>query len=428
MSLGNGVTKYFCLLAIAACSLANDVDKHGAEYVSPSSCTSAQKFCGGACRNADDPAVGCGEPGCAPCAEFSNATAKCGGDGLCALGTCNAGFADCNGDPNDGCEIKLEANPSHCGRCGRSCGGGACNGTTCEAITMARAQPSPGEIAIDDTHVYWSNYGAGADRGSIARVAKAGGDPQVIAGAQDNAWGIAVAGTEVFWATNTTPHTVARAPKDGSVPAAPLSSTAGRARGVAADAEFVFFCNYDANGTGHLGRVRRQGGAIDTFAAAKPNDVMIDGNDVYWSNEGATPGTGSIVRLARGAAAGTAPTEIARQQNRPRGLAADATHVYWVTTDATDGQVLRVPKGGGTPEALVSNLKNPREIALDDEHAYFTSYADGTVQRVKKAGGQPETLIGEQASPLGIAVDANYIYWVNYATQTTGAVMRLAKP
>jgi hypothetical protein len=40
--------------------------------------------------------------------------------GLCAI-ECVPGFADCNGDPSDGCEVNLRNNPGNCGACGTRC-------------------------------------------------------------------------------------------------------------------------------------------------------------------------------------------------------------------------------------------------------------------------------------------------------------------
>lgn len=40
--------------------------------------------------------------------------------GVCEL-DCLAGFADCNGDPSDGCETNILAHPGNCGACGHEC-------------------------------------------------------------------------------------------------------------------------------------------------------------------------------------------------------------------------------------------------------------------------------------------------------------------
>ncbi|MCW5837000.1 MAG: hypothetical protein KIS78_31690 [Labilithrix sp.] len=44
--------------------------------------------------------------------------------GLCAT-ECLPGFADCNGDRSDGCEVDLNVHPAHCGACGAQCNYGA---------------------------------------------------------------------------------------------------------------------------------------------------------------------------------------------------------------------------------------------------------------------------------------------------------------
>ncbi len=49
-----------------------------------------------------------------------NATPVCAG-GACAVGSCNAGFADCDGSAADGCEANLTTDVSSCGACGNAC-------------------------------------------------------------------------------------------------------------------------------------------------------------------------------------------------------------------------------------------------------------------------------------------------------------------
>jgi hypothetical protein len=40
---------------------------------------------------------------------------------MCVPGPCLPGFANCNGDPTDGCEVQLAADNFSCGRCGHTC-------------------------------------------------------------------------------------------------------------------------------------------------------------------------------------------------------------------------------------------------------------------------------------------------------------------
>jgi hypothetical protein len=57
-----------------------------------------QKRCNGVCVIATW-SNGCGNADCVPCTEVANATLSCSGDsGSCKIESCNAGFADCDGD------------------------------------------------------------------------------------------------------------------------------------------------------------------------------------------------------------------------------------------------------------------------------------------------------------------------------------------
>ena len=60
----------------------------------------------------------CGACGTA-CAPRPNATASCTA-GACAW-ACDTGFADCDSDPANGCEVDTRASVNHCGACGTVC-------------------------------------------------------------------------------------------------------------------------------------------------------------------------------------------------------------------------------------------------------------------------------------------------------------------
>lgn len=82
-------------------------------------CAVGQKACGGLCVSAEDPFFGCSSSlTCTRC-EVANATAACLA-GVCGVGTCVPGFADCNALPADGCETNL-ATVTDCGGCGLKC-------------------------------------------------------------------------------------------------------------------------------------------------------------------------------------------------------------------------------------------------------------------------------------------------------------------
>jgi len=99
----------------------------------------ATKCLGGACSvaacdsgwaNCDgNTATGCETPvdsslaNCGACGStcaLANAVSKCSG-GLCLIASCLAGYADCDGDSANGCEVNTKADPDHCGSCATVC-------------------------------------------------------------------------------------------------------------------------------------------------------------------------------------------------------------------------------------------------------------------------------------------------------------------
>ncbi len=74
--------------------------------------------CSGACVDTQTDPDDCGSCG-APCAT-PNATPECAA-GACTIAACNAGYADCDGDASDGCEVDINTNPAACGGCANAC-------------------------------------------------------------------------------------------------------------------------------------------------------------------------------------------------------------------------------------------------------------------------------------------------------------------
>jgi hypothetical protein len=84
-----------------------------------SSCPNGQSFCSGVCIALSSNPNNCGT--CGNVCSFPNATAGCN-NGVCVLATCNAGYADCNNNPADGCELSVATDVNNCGGCGVVCG------------------------------------------------------------------------------------------------------------------------------------------------------------------------------------------------------------------------------------------------------------------------------------------------------------------
>jgi hypothetical protein len=74
-------------------------------------------MCGVVCGNA----LVCKNGGCT-CQQcnFNNAKSKCVNQ-VCVLDSCNPGFADCDANPNNGCEVQTDNDPKNCGACKNVC-------------------------------------------------------------------------------------------------------------------------------------------------------------------------------------------------------------------------------------------------------------------------------------------------------------------
>jgi formylglycine-generating enzyme required for sulfatase activity len=127
-----------------ACSFANAAPSCREGVCGFTVCDVGYADCDGTLANGCEIALGndannCG--GCGTRCTYAHATGVCGAS-VCALGTCDAGWADCNGNPADGCEVSLSSDLAHCGACATvcngsanataTCGGGSC-GYTCDA-------------------------------------------------------------------------------------------------------------------------------------------------------------------------------------------------------------------------------------------------------------------------------------------------------
>ncbi|MDB4927923.1 MAG: uncharacterized protein JWM10_407, partial [Myxococcaceae bacterium] len=172
-------------------------------------CAGGRGDCDGAAPNGCETdlnasASNCG--GCGRACALANATATCAA-GACAVASCAAGFADCNANPADGCEVDTRSDNAHCGGCstacaaGRVCSGGACGATCAAPLTTCGAGASAfcANTAIDPSSC--GGCGAACALPNVASGGCAAGACTVVAcaGGFGNCDGVASNGCE----TNT---------------------------------------------------------------------------------------------------------------------------------------------------------------------------------------------------------------------------------
>jgi hypothetical protein len=85
---------------------------------------------------------------------LANASSTCSAGG-CVITSCNAGFADCNNNPADGCEVNTNTNDANCGGCFNSC----------QKANVATSSCSAGICTINSCNGGWGNCDNNAGNG-----------------------------------------------------------------------------------------------------------------------------------------------------------------------------------------------------------------------------------------------------------------------
>lgn len=322
-----------------------------------------------------------------------------------ANSTCGAGTSACGGSCVD-----LQTDSANCGACGATCCG-PCEAGACSAATkpyrIASHQAQPVTLAVDATHVYWTNGGNPTpnEPGAVMKAPRAGGAPVAIVPALATPTALAVAGKRVFWVSGggnvmsagldgSTPRMIANdqsasalgasdtslyfngghdvfvIPQDGSAPASSFLGNLQCVFSIVVDAEYVFFV---ACAPGQIAtdvyRANRIGGGSATRLtyAGVVDRIAIDSKNVYWPEQGS-----NIMRVPR---LGGTHEAIATNQNSPQAIVADGTNVYWMNKDAL--MVAPASPDAGAPRALapIASVQaisgQARPLALDAACVYW---------------------------------------------------------
>lgn len=280
-----------------------------------------------------------------------------------------ASGGDANATPDTGPCGDTQSSGDNCGTCGHSCLGGKCEMGLCQPVALA-SDISPREIYVDATHVFWIQ-----PLTSQTLQAKLDGtNSLVLATSLNVVIGYAVDDTNVYW--GSADDDIQRCKIDG------------------------------CGGTG----------TFVTKASKGVQSIAVDATNLYWVGQDASDNS-TIMKIAKTATNGTG-TLLATSNATSMGferIATDGAFVYWT---ADDGNVRRVPVGGGTMAIVGKGTGSALGIALDDQNVYWTIYdqTNGTINQAKKDGSSPNmgsVIAASQPLPLGLTVDATNVYWVN---------------
>jgi hypothetical protein len=184
------------------------------------------------------------------------------------------------------------------------------------------------ELAVDATHIYFSTGGGNPKLGTIGRLAKSGGPPDLLLSAHPGIDGLVLSGDEIYFRSNLGLFAL---PKSGGTPRV-LYATAN-----------------------HQNVIR----------------LASDGTHLYFFFE-AEPQSGHY-KPARMPKSGGVPEVLGPDVALSRRIALSDTHVYFFRKAGLTSDVLvRLPKSGGEPETVDGAGHSSGYLTVAGGDVYFT--------------------------------------------------------
>lgn len=375
------------------------------------SCASGERLCGGLCVTLSDPEYGCATDTCAPCSP-AHAAPTCGPGDACAIGSCEPGWADCDGNPSNGCEANLSS-PASCGGCAVVCPGTAslCSPTGCVAacapplttcgnscVDLTRSPSNCGSCGSACTGVNFnspSRSGPPRPKGFPTCTGGSCGTDTCFPGFALCSTGQGISGTACADLTlssscGSCDHACSVYATNEVGKCANSTCTVQCQLGWTLCGNACVATQTDPINCGTCGRACGSDEMCLSSACAlkssiwlatglsTPADLATDGTNIYWSDTG----NGTINAIPQ---SGGAVLPLAQNQSKPLRIALDDTHVYW--SNNLGGAIMRTLKSGTGTAEVVSAATSPTSIAVDSQYVYFT--AGDTIERVTKTGGSP---------------------------------------
>jgi hypothetical protein len=194
----------------------------------------------------------------------------------------------------------------------------------------------PEGIVVDASFVYWAEL----DGNDLARYARGTGTPSPFGGTQSGPVNVVLDGAGAAYWTSSGDGTIDTCPVANCTAATTTPVVQNRTTpwGLAIDASFLYFTELTA--TGSVVRCDHGGGGETQLGGGPqsyPLRIVSDGTSVYWTNQGAASGNGSVMRCT-----GTTCAPIATGLATPAGIAVDSKAVYYGTVgDSTLWKVVK---------------------------------------------------------------------------------------
>ena len=204
-------------------------------------------------------------------------------------------------------------------------------------------------------HLYWANFGAFPNTGTIQEANPDGTGVTTIVSGQNGPYGVAVGASHIYWADRNS-GTIMQANLDGT---GVTTLVAGQSfpNGMAVSASHLYWSDA-IDGT--IMQANLDGTGVTTLVAGQnaPQGVAVDGSHIYWANDvqaGSGPSTIMGANLD-----GTGVTTLVTGQDQREGIAVDASHIYWADTSIFGANL-----DGSNPHTLITGLNfGPAGVAV----------------------------------------------------------------
>jgi hypothetical protein len=290
---------------------------------------------------------------------------------------------------------------------------------------LASLASCPYALAVDDTHLYWLDS-------HLARFPKCGSSspPEALAPFSTGS-DLVVDEQAVYYLAG---EKLMRVAKDGSPPTALLTIPSQDSRQLAIDDDAVYVATDVVCIVGEpcgderalLWRAAKDGSSAEPILRAggfQLFDVAVDGSHAYFSGNV----QGLAGQLGRVPKRGGTPEaiELAGLVGSPTTLAVAGDTLFF----AASAQLFARSTSGGGEATIASEAYDVQDLAADDDHVYWT-VSDlrngGQVRRAPRAGGVPETL-ADATDPREIVVDRGAIYFTTCAQGFSAGVWIMAR-
>ncbi len=359
----------------------------------------------------------CGD--CSTICHAANGTPGCSDVGTCTIESCESGYGDCDLEASTGCESALASDPFNCGACGLACPAPPQATGICSASTCGGWECSAGFADCDASSANGCEVDLQTDAGNCGACGRS---------------------------CQGTPCT------DGMC--VPLALSSEAARHLVLDGAYVYYSTED-----DIRRVPKAGGASQEISQSfyqLPSFLVVDETRVFWAEVSDYGSATDIGIVAAAKAPGSSPTLITMDSRArffhlvddriyfPKG--GTPAGIYWIPKDggaATfvkdlglgrgvfgDGVDLFVTRGTSLRRLTLADTSlteiavgtDMGSVLVDDASAFYRE--EPGIRKVPKVGGDIAPLVDttDRDSTCAMAADDTRVYYAEPAAGRISAV------